>query len=145
MKKFKYILIMLIAIYLFSCKATTTVNEQIDYSIKEILSQIEIDFNFGDIDSLITFISPHFEHKGKDYNQEVLFWRDLYYQYTFLSIDNIEVQRLTYEKAKAKFILTFKNSTETVQYNEPSEQFGDLSYFIFENGKWKLIGKDNFK
>ncbi len=129
---------------LFSCKSVSSVNDIAKYNIKEILSKIEFDFNFAQLDSISTYIHNDFKHKGRDKNKEIIFWNDLAHRYTFISIEDIEVYRLDYYRAKAKFKLTFQNSTQTVVYNEPSEEFGDLSYFYYENGKWYLIGKDNF-
>ena len=145
MKFVKLVILIIVLFYIQSCNITTSVNEHTQYEIKDILSKIEVDFNFGDIDSLTVFISHNFSHKGRDYNQEIGFWNDLFYQYTNISIKNIEVQRFSYEKAKAVFDLTLSNNTETIELHEPSDDFGDLSFFIYENSKWKLIGKDNFK
>ena len=145
MKRYFFLFVLLLALLsILSCKSVTSTQDSSDYLIKEILSNIQYDFNFSHLDSLYQYIHPDFLHKDRNKNAEIDYWENLFYKYSYLSIKDIEVQRINYYKAKVKFNLVFQNTTQITEYNEPSQEFGDLSYFFYDNGKWYLIGKDNF-
>lgn len=140
----KFYFIALITMMLISCANTTSPNEIMEYEINDILQDVATDFNFAQLDSLMTNFLPSFSHKDRDFDEEKQFWQDLIYQYNEVSIDNISINKISNDRLVASFDIKFKNASTTQIYNEPSGEFGDLSYFARENGEWKIIGKDKW-
>ena len=143
--KINNFIILFFIIFLFSCHSVTSFEQETDFNIKDILNKIQYNLNFAQPDSINLFIHENFSHKGRDKKEEENFFMDLSFEYTFFSFKNIEIQRLSYTRAIAKFDMVLQNNTQILKTFEPSEIFGDLSYFYYENGRWYLIGKDNFK
>ena len=142
--KILYLILIIITLLFTSCIKTTSAKEVMEYQITDIIEDVVTDFNFNQLDNLMTNFSSSFYHNERDFDEEKHFWQSLLYQYTSVSIDSVSITLQSNNMVIASFDITFENSSTTQTYNEPSNEFGDLSYFIREDGKWKIIGKNEW-
>ena len=134
----KYILILLVSILLFSTSCKTTSPEELDKNaIIDILDSIQSNFNFGDLDGIMQYYHQDFNHNGDNFDFERIRWEIRLNEYDELHFENIEIN-LNGDYATASFVM---HLDETIT-QEPSDDNGDISYFYYEFGSWKLCGED---
>ena len=136
MKKYFFPLFALILIFLISCDTTSP--EELDKNaILDILDSIQSNFNFDDPEGIMQYYHQDFFHNGDYYDFERIRWEIRLRDYDDLLFENIEIE-LNGNYATAYFLM---HLDETIT-EEPSDENGDLSYFFYELGSWKLCGKD---
>ncbi|MDZ4183161.1 MAG: hypothetical protein U1B83_09810 [Candidatus Cloacimonadaceae bacterium] len=106
--------------------------------IRDILYDISVNFNFGNISGIMSHVHPDYLHKGmRDWGLREL-WLDRMASYSLLSIDFISVQ-VDGNYALATMRMSFDSPSETLVLQEPGDS-GDASYFFFDGDKWRLHG-----
>jgi hypothetical protein len=132
-----HLLLILVIIFCFSCDTTSP--EELDKNaILDILDSVQTNFNFDDLNGIMQNYHQLFNHNGDDYDWERdTIWVSRLSDYVELHIENIDIE-ISGDFATASFQL-FLDDTVT---NEPSDENGDISFFYFEFGNWKLCGED---
>ncbi|MDP8200771.1 MAG: hypothetical protein P9M11_01365 [Candidatus Tenebribacter burtonii] len=134
----KYLLLLLSVMLIILISCDTTSPEELDKNeIIDILDSIQSNFNFDDLDGIMQYYHPLFSHNGDDYDFERIRWEIRLNDYDELVFEDIEIT-LNGNSARAYFLM---HLDETIT-DEPSNENGDISYFYYEFGDWKLCGKD---
>ena len=134
----RYILIILALILLFSISCDTTSPEELDKNeILDILDSIQLNFNMDNIDDIMQYYHQLFLHNGDDFDFERIRWVIRLNDYDNLLFEDIEII-VNGNYATANFLMHLDSFTT----EEPSDDNGDISYFYYELGSWKLCGKD---
>jgi len=105
--------------------------------IEDILNDIVISYTFLDLEGIMGNYHPDFLHGADSYNSEQIIWEIRQNEYDVMSIADIYIE-LNDNFATAFFTLTFDEQTT----QEPSTEFGDMSYFYREYDDWKICGKN---
>lgn len=134
----RYFVFFLSLIILISCSGTTSPNQVSQYEIEEILENIEDDFNFGDLEGIMSYYHEEFRHNQTNYWEEETIWQLRLTDYNILKFENIEID-LNLPFARASFTMKLTNENGTDTFQEP-EDHGDISYFYREDGVWKIYG-----
>ena len=136
MNKF-YIFLLIILMFSFSCDTTSP--EELDKNaILDIFDSIQSNFNFDDIEGIMQHYHQFFNHIGNDYNWEMFIWEQRIADYDELLFENIDIT-LNGDFA----LVSFQFNLDDTITNEPSDENGDISYFYYDYGDWKICG-DNF-
>jgi len=69
-------------------------------------------------------------------------WFERNTTYLDINITSIEISFPHDNRAIASFEFSLIAHDYTETYDEPSEENGDISYFVKESGVWKICGKD---
>jgi hypothetical protein len=119
----------LAVLLVFGCDVTSPkdVNKS---QIKNILRDIEINFREQDIDSIMSYYHPEFQHEDDNFFSEEERWQVRFIDYQDIQITDISIAFSSDEWAVASFSLTFTTVTQNYQFEEPSIENGDLSYFV---------------
>ena len=133
----KYI-VLVIALLLLACSEVSSPNEISKYEIEEILGNIEDDFNFADLQGIMSYYHEDFSHNQTNYWEEETIWQLRLTDYNMIEFENIEIE-LNLPLASASFTMKLTNENGTDSFQEP-EDHGDISYFYRENGVWKIYG-----
>jgi hypothetical protein len=78
-----------------------------------------------------------FNHNGYSYGSESIRWEIRLNDFNEMTFDNIDIV-INGDFATASFVMHLDNTS----LNEPSDENGDLSYFYYDYGSWKLCGED---
>ena len=141
----KYLIILLSFILLFSTSCETTSPEELDKNeIIDILDSIQSNFNMNDLDGIMQYYHQYFHHNGDDFEWERTIWELRLNDYNNLIFEDSEENPIEIivngDFATASFIMYLD---ETIT-DEPSDDNGDISFFYYEHGNWKLCGEDFF-
>jgi len=109
--------------------------------IKDILALIETEFSNRDIDALMNHYHLEFLNNGTVRWEEREIWQDRMASYLLIDFQNIDIQ-LDGDRATVSFQLKLMAAGHTDYYNEPAEH-GDISYFIYDNGNWRIYGNQH--
>ncbi len=136
MRKYFFPLLALIFLFIISCDITSS--EELDKNeIIDILDSIQSNFQFDDLYGIMQYYHQDFLHNEDDYDWEMFIWEQRIADYDELNFENIEIV-LNGNYATAYFLMHLDDTfTE-----EPSDENGDISYFFYESGSWKLCGKN---
>ena len=110
--------------------------------IRDILYQIETNYNSGHIALIMDYVHEYYLHKGMiTWNLNQL-WLNRKADFPLLDIEVlfIEIQGST---AIAHIDMTFSSAFQTYVINDPADS-GDISYFIRENGEWLIYGNQSW-
>lgn len=133
----KYLLLFLILFSITACDISSP-QELDEAEIKDILRALETAFTFQEPETIMQHYHPEFLHGTNSYSAQQIIWEIRLNDHDLMKIENIEID-LNERFATAQFFLTFDDQTT----NEPSAEYGDMSYFYREYDQWKLCG-DNF-
>lgn len=122
-----------------SCTNTTKPEEAAKIQISNLLNDLEDAVREYNIEEVTKNLHDDFMHNGKDDNDIILVWYQRLMRFNHLSIDERQIVVMDY-LAQASFRMTFTGADTTLVSEEPSEEFGDASYFIRDAGRWQLFG-----
>ncbi len=135
MNKF-YIFLLITLMFSLSCD-TTSPDELDKNAILDILDSIQSNFNFDDLDGIMQNYHQFYSHNGYDLASESTKWEIRLNDYNELIFDDIDIV-LNGDFAIASFQLHLDDTIT----NEPSDENGDISFFYYYYGDWKLCGDD---
>ncbi|MCB5262115.1 MAG: hypothetical protein LHW64_06170 [Candidatus Cloacimonetes bacterium] len=110
--------------------------------IRDILYDISLDFNLGNVYGMMNHVDNDYLHKGKitwHLNQEIL---DRMGRFQLLEIEVLYIE-INGNYAVAHTIDHYSSSLENVDYNEP-EDSGYFSYFHRRQGSWLIYGNQGW-
>ena len=137
----RILIICLISMMLFfSCDSSSSPDNIDENMIREILQNIALAFNYGNIEEIMIYYHPDFLHNGDDLDSEHTLWELRSIEYNELEIENVEIGFLNDDYATASFILRFIGNSGSDSWDEPSDENGDLSYFFLDFSGWMIIG-----
>ncbi|MBN2461811.1 MAG: nuclear transport factor 2 family protein [Candidatus Cloacimonetes bacterium] len=125
---------------LLACNKVSSPGEANAAEINQLLNDLELAFNYHDLDEIMTFYHEDFLHNGNDFDAETVIWDNRLLDYLELEIDNITVDVISGEYAVASFTMTLSNQDGFVTSQEPSQENGDLSYLQLFFSDWKIVG-----
>lgn len=131
------LLLVIMLVFLFSgCKESSSSYDKT--RINDILYNVEIAFNDHDIDALLLNFSPDFRHNGQNLWEIREMWLDLMAEYSLIDFQDIEID-VHGNLATVGFRMKLISQTQTLYSDEPAAH-GDLSYFVYEDSDWKILG-----
>jgi len=140
LKKYLLITLVLLAMLLSNC-AESNPDSIAQQEIRDILYSLSLDFNMNDVAGIMEYLSTQYLHKGMiSYNFNDL-WLDRMAQFSLLEIEVLYIE-VTDNKAVVHSNNKFTSAIENVTLSEP-EDSGDISYFIRENGVWRICGNQH--
>ncbi len=122
---------------LISISCDTSSPEELDKNdILDIFDSIQLSFNIDDPDGIMQNYHQDFFHNGDtfDWERDVI-WVSRLAEYDVLLFENIEIN-VNENYATASFLMHLDAMTT----EEPDEN-GDLSYFYYDLGNWKVCGE----
>lgn len=129
--------LILLAVLLSSCGESD--NDSIaQKEIRDILYNLSLDFNLNDIAGIMEYLSDQYLHKGMIAYHFNDLWLDRMAQFSLLDIEVSYIEFMD-NKAVVHSNNKFTSAVENVTLSEP-EDSGDISYFIRENGVWRIYG-----
>ncbi len=140
----KHIYVILMLAFLLSFGSCNVSNPEAIHKndIRNILYDISIAYNEKDHLRIMNNVHQDYLHDGKwDYDLRE-YWRSQMAIYSLLSISSINISLDDY-LATASFIIKFEDASGSQEFYAPS-QFGYCSYFLYEQGKWQLIGNQRY-
>ncbi|MBC8385562.1 MAG: hypothetical protein H8E57_08615 [Candidatus Cloacimonetes bacterium] len=135
--------LLIIILLIVSCSDVSSSEEINTYKITDILDNIVLAFNFNDIEDIMKHFHPDFLHNGDDLEDEELVWVIRLNEYDEIRISNIVIDILSEESVIVSFQLIFIIDGIEENYDEPSEQNGDLSYFHKDFEDWRILGNQD--
>jgi hypothetical protein len=135
------LLITVLMLILSGCDWTNP--DQSETEIRNIVYDVEHDFNWNDIDGIMEHVHPDYLHNGMHSMQLRNAWLNRKADYDLLScdVDSVLIQG---DYATVYMTLTFQNSHGNYAYHEP-ESFGDISYFYYDQDSWRIYGNQGEK
>ncbi len=124
---------------LISCGDITSPKKTGTFLINEILDDIELAVSLYEADTIIKHLHYDFLHNGRNKDSQSTIWLQRLLLYHTLSLEDRSID-IVDNNALVSFKMTFDGEQGTLVSQEPSEEYGDISYFVRENGKWFLIG-----
>ncbi len=137
-KLFILIIILISSLFCVSCKDLSSSEEISEDRIMTILEEFPQKFNDYKFEEILANFSDDYLHNGLYKNRVMYHWQERRSLYDSMTITDLSVV-LDGNKATASFKMKFANNTTFDLYNEP-EDLGEISYFVNENGEWKIIG-----
>ncbi|MDP2172622.1 MAG: hypothetical protein Q8M98_03230 [Candidatus Cloacimonadaceae bacterium] len=137
----RLIILLIIALMIGSCGWNDPDDTAIS-EIRDILYDISVSFNFGNITGIMRHAHPDYLHKGmRDYQLREL-WLDRMALYSMLNMENILIS-VNGERATATMLMRFQSASDTLILDEPNIS-GDASYFYYDGNKWRLYGNQSY-
>jgi ketosteroid isomerase-like protein len=137
--RFCLLAILAVTFFLVSACKDVTSSDDLDRSrIEDIVDGIRDAFNAQDLDAIMDYYHPDYRHKGHSYTQERQIWALRMIDYVDMTIEDVSID-LNGAHATVSFKMTLTNSTDSDLTLEPYEN-GDFSYFLKEDGFWKVWG-----
>ncbi len=143
MKIAKFLLFLII--FIISCDST---NPKIyaEAKINEILTDLELSFNSNDLDQIMKYYhSDYRQYKDGYYLSKADIydkWEYRLAEYSILDIDEREIEVSGDFWAVVTCKMSLISDDEILEYNEPSEENGEISYFYkTSSGEWKICGE----
>ncbi|MDD4277877.1 MAG: hypothetical protein PHT37_08315 [Candidatus Cloacimonetes bacterium] len=137
-----YILFALICLVLCTSCNTDDSDNQAQREIRDILYDLSLDFNLGNVYGMMDHVDNNYLHKGKiawHLNEEILDRRG---RFQLLEIEVLYIE-INGKYAVAHTIDHYKSSLESVDYHEP-EDSGYFSYFHRNQGSWLIYGDQSW-
>ncbi|MCB5231357.1 MAG: hypothetical protein WCX83_01010 [Candidatus Cloacimonas sp.] len=136
-------LLFLLALFSFSSCRLSDANQVDVYQINEILDDIENGVLLYNPEQIVQYVHPEFLHNGNYARDIEMIWQIRTVNYSRLKLEQREI-KISYIYATVKMKMTLKSGDREIVSDEPSDEYGDLSYFIRENGKWYLYGNQRY-
>jgi len=135
MRKLLLFPLLLLLLIIISCD--TSSSEELDKNdILDIFDSIQLSFNIYDLDGIMLNYHQDFYHDG-DFNWERdVIWVSRLADYDVLLFENIEIT-LNGNYATVSFFMHL----DSITFEEPSEDNGDISYFYYDMENWKVCGE----
>ncbi len=139
-KSFLPIALSIIFLWLSGCG---TDNKNYDrMRIEQVLYEVKRAYNMHDIDKLMFNFHYDFLHNGMYKNQVRDLWLDRMAEWQDMDYYQVEIE-INGEHAVVSFRLRFESPGDIQFYNEPQDN-GDLSYFYYAYGDWRIYGNQKF-
>ena len=124
---------------LLSCSDVTKPGDAARIQINRLLDDFEDAVYNYRVEDITAHIHRDFLHNGRERGDQVFIWmqRLLLFDQMYLQERTIEVNGIA---ALASFRMTLSGADSTVVSQEPSAEYGDISYFIRDEGRWQLYG-----
>ena len=136
----KNILLSVLTILCISCSESTSPKDVDEYLITSILEDIESDFSFGYIDSIMNYYHPNFLHNENNFADENVIWKIRLLEYNEIEFYEIEIS-INDNFATAEFNMKLSSGEDFYIFNEPEDN-GDISYFYYDLDEWKICGNN---
>lgn len=130
-------------ILLFSCSEVTGPEEAARIQINNLLNEIEDAVLLYEPETVIDMLHYDFLHNGRDKYDQTLIWYQRILTFNTMYLQNREIQ-VDDHYAEASFEMTLIGVDTTLVTQEPSQEFGDISFFVREGGKWQLYGNQRY-
>ena len=120
---------------------------------KDDADKMLINYLFDDVEDAVSKYSPYeitkllhkdFLHNGNFHKEQTYVWEERLLQFYSLSIENRNI-KINDLFAKVSFTMVLRGEDETIISEEPSSEFGDMSYLFKEDGKWYLYGNQQYE
>ncbi len=128
---------------LFSCSRVTGPEEAARIEINNLLDDIEEAVLLYNPEVIIDMLHYDFLHNGRDKYDQSLIWYQRLLTFDTMYLQNRTVVIDNY-LAEATFEMTLIGSDTTLVTQEPSSEFGDISFFVREDGRWQLYGNQRY-
>lgn len=128
---------------LISCSEITKPSEAARIQINGLLDAIEDAVITYEPEKIIAMLHRDFLHNGNDRTAQSYTWQIRLLQYNTMVLQDREIT-ISQISALAAFEMTISSADTTIVTQEPSEQFGDISYFIRDEGRWQLYGNQSY-
>lgn len=89
--------------------------------------------------NIIDLLHRDFFHNGRDRKEQAFIWEQRLLNYFSLRLEDRTFE-IRNDYAVVYFDMILKGDGETVFSEEPSDEFGDLSYLLKDDGDWYLYG-----
>ncbi|MCB5251765.1 MAG: hypothetical protein WC944_05325 [Candidatus Cloacimonadaceae bacterium] len=132
------VLFALICLALFTSCDLDDADSLAQTEIRDILYDLSLDFNLGNIYGMLDHVDNDYLHKGQitwHLNEEIL---DRMGRFQLLEIEVLYIE-IDGNYAVAHTVDHYSSSIESVSYNEP-EDSGYFSYFHRKQGSWLIYG-----
>jgi hypothetical protein len=140
-KSLKRLCVLCLALAVAFCSDLTSPIDVAKRSINNILDDIERAFDLYDTNAVVSLLHPDFLHNGYDRDYQELIWQQRIVNYHTIRIEDRQISVNEYrDYAEIEFELTLVSADTTIVTHEPSDEYGDLSYFARYQGKWYLFG-----
>ena len=141
----KYLPVYLIPVLLIiACSEVTEPSAAARIQINRLLDDIEDAVLNYEPEFIITLIHPDFLHNGNDKTAQSYIWHQRLLHFYTMELENREVT-ISQNSAIASFEMTLIGADSTSVTQEPSNEYGDVSYFIRDEGKWQLYGNQRYR
>jgi hypothetical protein len=127
----------LIFLFLTSCDLSKP--EDVNKAeIEQILDQMKVDFRQLDLDGIMSYYRSDYLHSGSGLNAERTKWQTR--MNTFSSFDFVNLSYdINEDSAVVSGTSKWITTMQVLESSEPQDN-GDFSYFLKENGIWKIYG-----
>lgn len=122
-----------------ACSKLTDKETSTIMTIQHLLDDIEEAFGQYKPGDIIELLHYNFLHNGRDKKEQGYIWVERSLSYHSLSIENRDIV-VKGEFATVYFRMTMRSADDKIVTDEPSKEYGDLSYLIKDDGKWYLYG-----
>ncbi|HNX01004.1 MAG TPA: nuclear transport factor 2 family protein [Candidatus Cloacimonadota bacterium] len=106
--------------------------------LEQIINQMQTDFRNIDLPGIMSFYHPDYFHNGQGLSAEQTKWQNRLSEYSSFEFTN-PVYDINDDRAVVSGSVKWHAATQTYITNEPDDN-GDFSYFIKENGVWRIYG-----
>ncbi len=136
--KLRLLLILPLGMALLSSCHLSNPNAVAEKEIRDILYDLSRDFNWKNIGGIMQSVHPDYLHNGMYDNGLRELWLGRMALYDLLTI---EVQFIDFstDYATVHMRLVFESAAWELTLVEPGDS-GDVSYFYYSNGSWKIHG-----
>lgn len=110
--------------------------------IREILYNLERNYNWGDITSFMDKHHPDYLHKGRYRWQARELWLDRMAQYSLINISVIYID-IAGDYATVNMTINLMSAEGDQTLHEPANS-GDISYFYYDDTKWSIYGNQKW-
>ncbi len=132
----------LLIIFLISCSNVTDPEATSRIKINFLLDDIEDAVCSYNLNDIIDRLHTDFYHNGRDREEQSFVWQKRLLKYFSLEIAEREIIIYDY-MATVNFNMILRNNEDTIYSEEPSEEYGDISYLLKEDGIWYLYGNQH--
>jgi ketosteroid isomerase-like protein len=145
MKILKFSLIFFIFL-IISCDSTSP-EIYAEAKIDEILTELVLSFNANDLDQIMQYYHQDYKQFQNGYylSKSDIYdkWEYRLAEYLMLEIDDREIELIGDFRAVVHCKMSFLSLTGVLEFDEPSQENGDISYFYKTvSGEWKICGEN---
>jgi hypothetical protein len=109
--------------------------------IEQILEQMKVDFRQLDLQAVMSVYSPNYYHNGTGLSAEGAKWQQRMNQYSSFDFINLNYD-INDDTAVVSGFAKWYTESEVETTAEPADN-GDFSYFIKEQGIWRIYGNQH--
>lgn len=136
-------LLILLAAALFSSSCDWMDEDSIARSeIREIIYDLERNYNWGDITGFMDLHHPDYLHKGRYRWQARDLWLDRMAEYSLMDASVIYID-IDGNYATVNMTIKLMSAEGDQTLHEPAAS-GDISYFYYDGSKWSIYGNQRW-